>query len=424
MVTHVSDYYHDDPVVDEPKRPNRFLGVAALLTAVLSGSLFIQSTLAGNISLNSGGRIEFGQGINATVACSGGSVLTITPQASFTNTSGAGAFYLGSITVSNIPISCYGDKFQINAYGPSSSASLALFDTSATDIVVSDNSGSFSLVGSPSGISVTTNSINSFTATFISPVATGASVSKISIQSSPSSYSYSPTRGIQFPPISGISISPGINESNAFTVEGWIRSSDWSQARALIPYVGNTCQGLVLWNMDASTWRAGVSCNNMNIDFTLPGSATMQNNEWIYFAFVKDATGDSLYINGVKLTGVSSNNGGSLNLPFSAAPDSASIGEWTAYDTANWSSKNGVVGEFRISTIARVASTATSFSPSYATSGKPTGQLSSDASTAMLLRPPASGSTLTDSSGNQTLTVITTISGPGTPTAPVIVNFG
>jgi hypothetical protein len=176
--------------------------------------------------------------------------------------------------------------------------------------------------------------------------------------------------------------------------------------------------------MDASTWRAGVSCNNMNIDFTLPGSATMQNNEWIYFAFVRDASGDALYINGVKLTGVSSNNGGSLNLPFSAAPDNASIGEWSAYDTANWSSKNGVVGEFRISTIARVASTATSFNPSYATSGKPTGQLSSDASTAMLLRPPVSGSVFTDSSGNQTLSVITTISGAGTPATPFIVNFG
>jgi hypothetical protein len=418
------DNYHDDPIADEPRSSSRLLGIAALICAVVSGSLFVQTTLAGNIRINSGSAIEFGQGISATSACSGVNVLTLTPQASFSNSSGAGAFYLGSITVSNIPIACYGNKFQISAYGPSSSTPLALFDTSATDIVVSDNSGSFSLVGSPNGISVTTNSINSFTATFSAPVATGATVSKISIQSSPSSYSYSPTRGIQFPPISGISISPGINESNAFTVEGWIRSADWSQPRALIPYVGNTCQGLVLWNMDASTWRAGVSCNNMNIDFTLPGSATMQNNEWIYFAFVRDASGDSLYINGVKLTGVSSNNGGSLNLPFSASPDSASIGEWSAYDTANWSSKNGVVGEFRISTIARVASTATSFNPSYATSGKPTGLLSSDASTAMLLRPPVSGSVFTDSSGNQTLSVITTISGAGTPTTPFIVNFG
>ena len=420
----MSDYYHDDPVVDEPRRPNRFLGVAALLTAVISGSLFIQSTLAGNISLNSGGRIEFGQGINATVACSGGSVLTITPQASFTNASGAGAFYLGAITVSNIPIGCYGNKFQLNSYGPSSSAPLALYDTSATDVVVGNNSGSFTSVGSSSGISITTNSSSAFTATFAVPVATGSSVSKITIQSSLTSFDYSPTRGIQFPSMSGISLSTGLNEANDFTIEGWVRSSDWSQTKALMPYVGNACFAVVLSSTSPTSWDASLDCQPNYITYTMPGGSSMANNQWIYWAYVKDANGQSMFVNGAKLTGVSTSNGGAASLPLTATSDQGAIGEWYAWRTATYSSNNGVIGELRLSNIARVASTSTSFSPSYITGGKPTAQLASDANTVMLLRPPVSGSTFTDSSGNQTLTVVTSINGPGTPVNPVIVNFG
>lgn len=124
----------------------------------------------------------------------------------------------------------------------------------------------------------------------------------------------------------------------------------------------------------------------------------------------------------MKLTAVSSNNGGSLALPLSASSDLGSIGEWYAWDTAYWSSKNGVIGEIRLSNIARVASTASSFNPSYAPSGRPTAQLDSDANTTMLLRPPVSGNTFTDSSLKQTLTVITSITGPGTPVPPVVVS--
>jgi hypothetical protein len=156
----------------------------------------------------------------------------------------------------------------------------------------------------------------------------------------------------------------------------------------------------------------------------MPGGSTMANDQWIYWAYVKDASGQSMYINGVKLTNTSSNNGGSLALPLFASSDLGSIGEWYAYNTATNSSRNGIIGEIRLSNIARVASTASSFDPSYAPSGRPTAQLASDANTTMLLRPPVSGNTFVDSSGNQTLTVITSISGPGTPTPPIVVNLG
>ncbi|CAB4741455.1 unannotated protein [freshwater metagenome] len=149
----------------------------------------------------------------------------------------------------------------------------------------------------------------------------------------------------------------------------------------------------------------------------------MANNEWLYWSYVKDSSGQAMFINGVKLTPTSSNNGGSNNLSLTPPTDDlGSIGEWYAWDTANWDSENGIIGEMRISNVARVASTASSFNPAYASTGKPTAQLTSDANTKMLLIPPASGSTFTDSSGTQTLTVITSIYGAGTPVPPVLVS--
>ena len=70
-------------------------------------------------SFNLGGnqRIEFGQGIVQTTACSGNTQLGLLPQAKFTNSSGTGAWYFKSISVSNIPLGCQGSDFLISAYG-------------------------------------------------------------------------------------------------------------------------------------------------------------------------------------------------------------------------------------------------------------------------------------------------------------------
>jgi hypothetical protein len=316
-------------------------------------------------------------------------------------------------------------KFQLNAFTETGTAPLPLYNTSSTDATVGNNAGTFEAMGITTGISVTTNSSTSFSVTFTSPVALASNVSRLTIQSTPAIFpSYAPTRGIQFPAMSGLSLSSGIDETGNFTIEGWIRSADWSQVNALMPYVGNACQGIVLSSITANSWKAGVACNNMSVTYAMPGSSVMENDQWIYLAYVKDSSGQSMYINGVKLTGVSTNNSGSLVLPLSASSDQGAIGEWHLWDTAFWSSKNGIIGELRLSNTARVPSTASSFNPSYASNGRPTAQLVSDANTTMLLRPPVSGNTFVDSSGNQTLTVVTSITGPGTPTPPVIVNFG
>jgi hypothetical protein len=181
---------------------------------------------------------------------------------------------------------------------------------------------------------------------------------------------------------------------------------------------------MFLTSTSATGWRAGVTCNNMSVEFAMPATTSMPNNQWIYLAFVRDSSGCAVFINGTKLTATSTNNSGSLVLPLSGSTDDAVIGEWSAWDTAYWSSKNGIIGEIRLSNTARVASTASTFAPSYAPSGQPTAQLAIDANTRMLLRPPASGNTFVDSSGNQTLTVVTTITGPGTPGTPQVISIG
>jgi len=411
------DFYSDDPIEDSSNPvKKKFSSILAFLLLLVGGTYLVQTTLAANISLNSGANVQFGQGVSMLSACSGSNALTVTPNSSFTNASNSGTFYLGSITVSGIPTSCYGSEFQINAFGATSSAPLALYNSTSTDAVIGDNQGTFVSQGSQTGLSVTTNSTSSFTVAFTNPVATSSNFVKLTIQSRAANFSYVLTRGIQFVPISGIKLSPGLNETNDFTIEGWIRSSDWTQANALLPYVGNDCNAAVISNDSNTTWRVNKSCAGLNITYTLPGSATMPNNQWLFWSYVKDSSGQAMFIDGVKLTSSAS------GLSFTSTSDLGTIGEWYAYDTANWSSKNGIIGEMRISNIARVASTASSYNPAYASSGKPTAQLTTDANTRMLLIPPLSGSSFTDSSGIQTLTVVTSISGAGTPANPVVVS--
>ena len=181
------DFYHDDPIEEIPRSKLR----SQLLTtgAVIIGSIFFfQSTFAGNISLNSGTGIEFGQGVSQAVACSGNTDLTLTPRSSFTNGS-PGAHYLNSVTVSNIPDSCFGVDFTISAYNDSSGTPLALFETSTTSAVIYNNAGTFSRGIGSTGMTVA-SSTGTFTATFTVPVAQSSSVFKLTIQSGVHTPSY------------------------------------------------------------------------------------------------------------------------------------------------------------------------------------------------------------------------------------------
>jgi hypothetical protein len=177
-------FYSDDPVDDSSGQVKRkFSSILAFLLLLVGGTYLVQTTLAANISLNTGSPIEFGQGITATAACSGATNLTITPNSTFTNVSAGGAYYLSSITVSNIPANCEGKDFTINAYGNSDSTPLELFNTTSKNAVVYDNAGTFELgTGSLTGASIASGS-GTFTVTFTNPVATSGSVFKITLQS-------------------------------------------------------------------------------------------------------------------------------------------------------------------------------------------------------------------------------------------------
>jgi hypothetical protein len=174
--------YHDDPEEVEELHSKRISkGKLLIGLAIVAGFLF-QSTLAGNISLTSGGNTEFGQGIQQTVACSGNNTVSVVPNVNFTNVSGGGAYYLTSVSVSNIPSECSGSDFTINAYGETSTTPMALFNSTSKNAVVYYKSGTFYLGSGGTGSTVATGSGN-FTVTFATPVALAASVSRVTIQS-------------------------------------------------------------------------------------------------------------------------------------------------------------------------------------------------------------------------------------------------
>ena len=150
--------------------------------ALLASVVVLGSTLAANINLSSESAVEFGQGVLATTACSGTSELGLVPNSDFVNVSGAGTHYFKSVTVTNIPIGCHGSDFVISAYGETSTAPLAIFNSNSTTATIYDNAGTFQTGVNSTGMSVSSGS-DSFTATFTNPVAQASSVFRVTIQS-------------------------------------------------------------------------------------------------------------------------------------------------------------------------------------------------------------------------------------------------
>jgi hypothetical protein len=171
----------------EKKSLGIFLGIGALVATIALGS-----TLAASINLNDNGPVEFGQGIAQTVACSGDENLTITPNATFVNSSGGGTFQFSSVKVSDIPSSCNGKDFTIRAYGDSSNIPLALFDDDATSVVAYNDGESFKLLTGLNGLTINSGT-GTFTVNFTTPVALSTSVFSITIESSAHAYSVGDT---------------------------------------------------------------------------------------------------------------------------------------------------------------------------------------------------------------------------------------
>lgn len=102
--------YHDDPA-EEAEEPRSLVSKIAYALSALAIIATAGTTFASNISLNNSGTSEFGQGILATTACSGNTSLTMKPASIFDGTN----YLMKSVTVSNIPSSCAGNDFILNA---------------------------------------------------------------------------------------------------------------------------------------------------------------------------------------------------------------------------------------------------------------------------------------------------------------------
>ena len=178
------EYYSDDPVID-PKidwyyKLRSFAPIAILL---LVTTIYLPSTVGGGVSLNSGSKIEFGQAVRQAIACSDTTDIKISAYSRFTNNLGiTGIHYLETITVSNIPDSCYGADFSISAFGPSSSTPLAIYNETSTIATVYNKAGTFKPIAGSMGFSLISNT-GSFIIGFTNPVARSTSIDKLTIQS-------------------------------------------------------------------------------------------------------------------------------------------------------------------------------------------------------------------------------------------------
>jgi hypothetical protein len=282
-----NDFYSDDPVNLTSVRGKRKLpSILAFLLLLVGGTYLVQTTLAANIALNSGGSVEFGQGITATAACSGATDLTITPNSTFTNVSGGGAHYFSSVTVSNIPSGCNGKDFTINAYGTSDSTPLALFNATSANAVVYSNAGTFQLGVGSTGTTISSGS-GTFTISFTSPVATSGSVFKLTLQSGAHTQSdcelgiscsvgeVGPAGGwIVYKNLGGFSCGP-TRSATCYYLES--AKSDWNSGSNEFPWASSPHDGFFVGGSTAN--RSASSCDSIGCGYMNSKAAVEQGND-------------------------------------------------------------------------------------------------------------------------------------------------
>jgi hypothetical protein len=170
----------------KPARKNKTSVRGLVAVAGFAAVAVLGSTLAANISLNSG-PIEFGQGVAVATACDEDGITT-TPRSTFANASGGGQFNFASISFSGIDDNCSGKLFTINAYGNTSAIPLNI----ATSGVNAFNVATFVLGNNITAKSSYINTVSSTASTdadtveigFAGTQATSGAVFKITVQTS------------------------------------------------------------------------------------------------------------------------------------------------------------------------------------------------------------------------------------------------
>ena len=404
-------------MVDEPRQTNRFLTRAVVLFAIVTSSFFVQSTLAGNISLNSSSSVEFGQGTTQLLACSGSTAVVVSPIAAFTNASQSGAFNLSGIKIANIPQSCFGSQFTIQVYPNAANTPETLFST-ATSIVIANSSGTFVMdagnytyasLNSASTTCESGGSCNEATITFLTPSITTTITSRIVIQSSTApaellAVAGIPTSGLRYGTVGGsptgwLTMSTGFTPGTTWTVDGWVKGSNMATENTIV-MVGqgttNACNALTLRSLSSNSWSLDLSCID-RINFTMP-SGSMANNTWIHVAAVGDTNGMSIWVNGQALSktqcGACTNTGSGIRFTNSYTSPSTQIGAWSGN---GWISQGGVMNYLRLSTSAIWPST-------QSTIPVPSTPPTAIASTKLLLTSTSTSPFVDSSALNQTLT--------------------
>ena len=254
------DHYYDDPIESTEaatprKKSNTFYGIALSLVAA---GLFINSTLAGNFSLGSGGSVEFGQGILTTTSCD--SNFTIKPNSSFSNASGN--FKLSSIQITNFDSSangCAGKALTLNFYTETGTASLGSYVIADGGSSFSSNSGSISA----SGYGTTSTSLS---LTLTSPAIVSTSVFRVTAESALSTCATGgvcnvgdtgPGGGIVFyKAVSAFACGPTLAASCLYLESAPANWSGGSDSAISISWSGNTTQSVGSGGGDTATATA------------------------------------------------------------------------------------------------------------------------------------------------------------------------
>jgi hypothetical protein len=117
----------------QPRRKKKSSNKPLLAVVGIAAVAVLGSTLAANISLNSGANVEFGQGVAQTSSCDPTTGITVNPSATYQNVAGAaGSFKFGTISFTGIAVACADKLFTIKAYGNSSSTPITLNSVSGT----------------------------------------------------------------------------------------------------------------------------------------------------------------------------------------------------------------------------------------------------------------------------------------------------
>ena len=131
------DIYSDDPIDYSPNPVKRKISsILAFLLLLVGGTYLVQTTLAANISVNSG-PVEFGQGIVTVKACDTYIFISLNPStATFSGNRSDGSPYVNESRVRSIQFSgldtkaCAGRKVKVQLFPTDSTTVLALYTDS------------------------------------------------------------------------------------------------------------------------------------------------------------------------------------------------------------------------------------------------------------------------------------------------------